>query len=161
MLTIRAATPQDTAQILTFVRDLARYENAEHEVLADEAALHKALFDADATVEALLCERDAKPIGFAVYFYNFSTWMGKRGLFLEDLFVAPEHRGIGAGKALLQHLAQIAVQRDCGRFEWNVLTWNEPSIKFYESLGAKPLSEWIGYRLSGDSLRDLARGGTE
>ena len=106
----------------------------------------------------VICENDGEPIGFAVYFFNFSTWLGKLGLFLEDLYVTPECRGIGAGKALLKHLAGIAVAKDCGRFEWNVLDWNEPSIRFYESLGAEPLSEWIGYRLTGPALHALAEG---
>ncbi|MEE4660144.1 MAG: GNAT family N-acetyltransferase [Halieaceae bacterium] len=156
MLTIRNATPADTAQILAFVHGLARYEKAEHEVVATEDDLHQALFGDDAVAAALLCETDGEAIGFALYFYNFSTWTGKRGIFLEDLFVDPGHRGKGAGKALLTHLARIAVARNCGRFEWNVLDWNEPSIRFYESLGAKPLSEWVGYRLTGEALHTLA-----
>ena len=98
-----------------------------------------------------------QPIGFAVYFYNYSTWLGKNGLYLEDLYVTPESRGIGAGKALLQHMANIAVDQDCGRFEWRVLDWNEPSIKFYQSIGALPQDEWIGYRLDGQALLDFSK----
>ena len=158
MITIRDAVPADAGLILHFVRELAIYEKAEHEVEATEASIHNTIFCDNARVEALICELDGEPIGFAVYFHNYSTWMGKLGLFLEDLYVSPEHRGVGAGKLLLQHLARIAVERDCGRFEWNVLDWNEPAIKFYESLDAKPQSEWIGYRLTGDALRRLAEG---
>lgn len=158
MITIREAIPADAALILHFVRELAIYEKAEHEVLATEKSIATTIFGENTGVDALICELSGDAIGFAVYFYNYSTWLGKPGLFLEDLYVSPEHRGLGAGKALLQHLAQIAVAQKCGRFEWNVLDWNEPSIKFYESLGARPLSEWIGYRLTGDALLNLARG---
>ena len=155
-MNIRDAVVTDAALILHFVRELAIYEKAEHEVLADEDSIRQTVFGNDSRVHALICELDGEAIGFAVYFYNFSTWLGKLGLFLEDLYVSPEHRGVGAGKALLQHLARIAVTNDCGRFEWNVLDWNEPSIKFYDSLGAQPQSEWIGYRLTGQALHDLA-----
>ena len=158
MLTIRTATIEDAPLILHFVRELAIYEKAEHEVVATEADMRKVIFGQDSRVDALICENDGEPIGFAVYFFNFSTWLGKLGLFLEDLYVTPECRGLGAGKALLRHLAAIAVEKDCGRFEWNVLDWNEPSIKFYESLGAEPLKEWIGYRLTGPALQALAAG---
>ncbi len=157
MIHIRPALADDAALILYFIRELAIYEKAEHEVLATEQSIQATIFAADARVEALICEYAGKPIGFAVYFYNYSTWLGKYGLFLEDLYVTPEQRGIGAGKALLSHLARIAVAKDCGRFEWNVLDWNEPAIRFYESLGAKPQSEWIGYRLTGQALHDLAQ----
>jgi GNAT superfamily N-acetyltransferase len=156
MLNIRPATVDDISLILHFVRELAIYERAEHEVLATEEDMRQAIFGENARVDAVICENDDEPIGFAVYFFNFSTWLGKLGLFLEDLYVTPECRGIGAGKALLQHLARVAVDNDCGRFEWNVLDWNEPSIRFYESLGARPLKEWIGYRLTGAELRALA-----
>ncbi len=153
---IRPATSDDAALILHFVRELAIYEKAEHEVLATEDSIRESIFGPDSRVEALICEYEGQPIGFAVYFFNYSTWLGKLGLFLEDLYVSPDQRGIGAGKALLKHLARIAVEKDCGRFEWNVLDWNEPSIKFYDALGAIPLSEWIGYRLTGQALHDLA-----
>lgn len=158
-LTIRAATPADISLVLDFVRELARYEKAESDVVATEALIHESLFGAAANAHALICERDTRPIGFAVYFYNYSTWIGRRGLYLEDLFVTPAARGLGAGKALLQHLARVAVAEGCGRFEWSVLDWNTPAIRFYESLGAEPLSEWIGYRLTGRRLEALAAHG--
>jgi GNAT superfamily N-acetyltransferase len=153
---IRPATAEDAALILHFVRELAIYEKAGHEVLATEQGIRDTLFGADSRVDALICERAGEAIGFAVYFFNYSTWLGQYGLFLEDLYVTPEQRGIGAGKALLSRLARIAVERDCGRFEWNVLDWNEPSIRFYESLGAEAQREWIGYRLAGEALTRLA-----
>jgi GNAT superfamily N-acetyltransferase len=153
---IRPATVEDAALILYFVRELAIYEKAEHEVLATEQSIRDTIFCPDSRVDALICEHEGEAIGFAVYFFNYSTWLGKYGLFLEDLYVTPEQRGIGAGKALLSHLARIALDKDCGRFEWNVLDWNEPSIRFYESLDAEALNEWIGYRLSGEALTRLA-----
>ena len=156
MLNIRPATIDDAELILQFVTELAIYEKAEHEVLANEDDIRRVVFARDSRVDGLICEHDGSPVGFAVYFLNYSTWLGKYGLFLEDLYVTPEARGIGAGKALLQQLAKIAVDKDCGRFEWNVLDWNEPAIKFYESLNAEAQSEWIGYRLSGTALRALA-----
>lgn len=155
-LHIRQATPDDLALILGFVKELADYEKALDEVKATTEDLHIALFGERANAHCVICESDGEPAGLALYFYNFSTWLGKFGLFLEDLYVTPSHRGTGAGKALLKHLAQLAIDNDCGRFEWNVLDWNEPSIKFYESFGAQPQSEWIGYRLSGKALTDFA-----
>jgi GNAT superfamily N-acetyltransferase len=156
VLNIRPANIADAALILHFIRELAIYEKAEHEVLTTEESIRNTIFADDSRVDALICEYQGEAIGFAVYFFNYSTWLGKYGLFLEDLYVTTEQRGIGAGKALLQHLARIAVDKDCGRFEWNVLDWNEPSIKFYESLGAQPLNEWIGYRLEGSALEEFA-----
>ena len=150
---IREAVKDDSALILSFVKELARYEEAEHEVVATEADIETSIFGPDSTVYALICESHGRPIGFAVYFFNYSTWQGKNGLYLEDLYVSPEARGIGAGKALLKHLAKIAVENNCGRFEWNVLHWNEPAIQFYESIGAKPKSEWLGYQLAGEALQ--------
>ncbi len=155
-VTIRPATIEDTDLILRFVRDLAIYEKAEHEVLATPEHLKRTLFCAEPAVFGLICLDGDQPVGFAVYFFNFSTWQGRHGLYLEDLYVSPECRGKGAGKALLQHLARIAVARDCGRFEWSVLDWNTPSIAFYDSLGAQPQTEWIRYRLTGDALQALA-----
>ena len=155
-LVIRDAEAADAALILHFVRELAIYEKAEHEVLATEESIRNTLFTEDSRVNALICEWQGEPIGFAVFFYNYSTWLGKLGLFLEDLYVSPEHRGVGAGKALLRHLAKMAIEKDCGRFEWNVLDWNTPAIDFYDSLGAVPQSEWIGYRLTGQALHDFA-----
>lgn len=153
---IRPATIEDTAQILHFIRELAIYEKAEHEVLATEQDIRDTVFGVDSRVDALICEHAGEAIGFAVYFFNYSTWLGKYGLFLEDLYVTPEHRGIGAGKALLSRLARVAIERGCGRFEWNVLDWNTPSIDFYESLGAEAQNEWTGYRLTGEALTKLA-----
>lgn len=155
-LTIRPATIEDTTVILQFVRDLAAYEKAEHEVLATAGHLERTLFCANPAVFGLICLDGDKPVGFAVYFFNFSTWQGLHGLYLEDLYVSPECRGKGAGKALLQHLAAIAVDKNCGRFEWSVLDWNTPSIEFYDSLNAKPQPEWIRYRLTGEALQQLA-----
>ncbi|GAA6119320.1 GNAT family N-acetyltransferase [Acidovorax sp. FG27] len=155
-LTIRPATAEDTGLILRFVRELAIYEKAEHEVLATPEHLERTLFCPDPAVFGLICLDGGQPVGFAIYFFNFSTWQGRHGLYLEDLYVSPECRGQGAGKALLQHLAAIAVDRDCGRFEWSVLDWNTPSIAFYDSLGAKPQAEWIRYRLTGEALHALA-----
>jgi GNAT superfamily N-acetyltransferase len=151
-LSIRAATIDDAATILRLITDLAIYEKAEHEVKANEADIRRTLFATNSSTHGLICLLGEEPIGFAVYFYNYSTWLGKRGLFLEDLYVAPEQRGVGAGKAIFKHLAQLAVRQDCGRFEWNVLKWNQPAIDFYESTGAKPQSEWVGYRLTGAAL---------
>ena len=156
-LQIRKATSVDAALILRFITDLAIYEKAEHEVLAVEADIRKSLFGESATAKAVICEQVGEPIGFAVYFFSYSTWLGKNGLFLEDLFVAPASRGTGAGKALLKHLAAIAVENDCARVEWNVLDWNEPAIQFYQAIGAQPQSEWIGYRLAGAALQNFAK----
>ena len=133
---IRQAIAEDVGLILRFITDLAIYEKAEHEVLASEADIKQSLFGEDSTASALICTIDNKPVGYAVYFFNYSTWLGKTGLYLEDLYVSPEYRGAGAGMALLKHLAKIAVAKGCGRFEWNVLDWNEPAIQFYESIGA-------------------------
>lgn len=155
-LNIRPATVDDAATIMRFITDLAIYEKAEHEVKASEADIRNSLFSTDSHSYGLICLLDDEPIGFAVYFYNYSTWLGKRGLFLEDLYVSPQHRGVGAGKALFKYLAKLAVSKDCGRFEWNVLDWNQPAIDFYESTGAQPQSEWVGYRLTGDALLTFA-----
>jgi GNAT superfamily N-acetyltransferase len=156
VLNIRPANIADAALILHFIRELAIYEKAEHEVLTTEEIIRQTIFADDSRVDALICEYQGEAIGCAVYFFNYSTWLGKYGLFLEDLYVTTEQRGIGAGKALLQHLARIAVDKDCGRFEWNVLDWNEPAIKFYDSLAAQPQNEWIGYRLEGSALKEFA-----
>ena len=153
---IRKATIDDSSLILNFIKELATYEKAQDEVLASVDDIEKNLFNVNTTTEAVICLADDKPIGFAVYFLNFSTWLGKNGLYLEDLYVSPEFRGCGAGKKLLKYLAQLAVENNCGRFEWSVLDWNEPAIKFYESIGAKPLSEWVGYRLEAQSSKDFA-----
>ena len=157
MLNIRPANLGDASLILRFIKGLARYEKAEHEAIASEADINRHVLAPDSVAHALICENDGTAIGFAVYFFSYSTWLGKPGLFLEDLFINPEHRGLGGGKKLLQHLARIAVDNDCGRFEWNVLDWNTPAIDFYQSLGAQPQEEWIGYRLQGEALRQLAK----
>lgn len=157
-LNIRPATSDDAALILRFITDLAIYEKAEHEVKTDAAGIEASLFAEDSTAHGLICEHDGVPIGYAVYFFNYSTWLGKHGLYLEDLYVDPTHRGCGAGKALLQHLARLAVARGCGRFEWSVLDWNQPAIDFYESFGARPQDAWTTYRLTGDALHAFAAG---
>lgn len=157
-LTIRPATPDDAELILRFITDLAIYEKAEQEVKTDAASIRDSLFAEGSTAHGLICENAGQPIGYAVYFFNYSTWLGKHGLYLEDLYVSPEARGLGAGKALLRHLAQLAVARECGRFEWSVLDWNTPAIDFYESFGARPQSEWTTYRLTGQALLDFAAG---
>ncbi|WP_407075592.1 N-acetyltransferase family protein [Paraglaciecola sp.] len=157
LLTIRHATQDDAALILYFIRELAIYEKAEHEVLATEQTIKDSLFSKGSHVNALICEQNGQALGMAIYFYNYSTWLAKPGLYLEDLYVSPEHRGKGAGKLLLKRMAQIALQNDCGRFEWSCLDWNTPSREFYESIGAKSLDEWIGYRMSGEALIDFAK----
>lgn len=157
-LHIRPATPDDAELILRFITELAIYEKAEHEVKTDAAGIRDSLFADGSTAHGLICEHNGQPIGYAVYFFNYSTWLGKHGLYLEDLYVSPEARGLGAGKALLRHLAQLAVARDCGRFEWSVLDWNTPAIDFYQSFGARPQSEWTTYRLTGQALLDFAAG---
>ncbi|QJR79814.1 GNAT family N-acetyltransferase [Alteromonas pelagimontana] len=154
--TLRVATSDDSQQILAFITELAIYEKAEHEVESSVEDIKRTLFSEEATAHCVICERGGAAVGFAVYFYNYSTWQGKNGLYLEDLYVSLQHRGSGAGKALLKYLAQHAVANDCGRFEWSVLDWNEPAIRFYESIGAKPQSEWIKYRLDGEALTSFA-----
>lgn len=153
---IRKATIEDSSLILKFVTELAIYEKAEHEVKATQSDIQKSLFGSDSKTKAIICNIDNKPVGFAVYFYNYSTWLGKHGLYLEDLYVSSEYRGLGAGKAMLKLLAKIALSKNCGRFEWSVLDWNEPAIEFYQSIGAKPQTEWVGYRLAGKSLEEFA-----
>ncbi|MBN3856417.1 GNAT family N-acetyltransferase [Paraburkholderia sp. Ac-20340] len=155
-LTIRPAVADDAALILHFITELAIYEKAEDQVAATTQSIVASLFGAESPSKALICELDGKAIGYAVYFFSYSTWQAKAGLYLEDLYVSPDARGLGAGKRLLQHLAAIAWEKGCGRFEWSVLDWNEPAIQFYESLGAKAQSEWIRYRVEGDAIREMA-----
>lgn len=155
-VTIREATTEDVGLILRFITELAIYEKAEHEVVATEASIQSSLFGENSNADALICSQGNNAIGFAVYFYTYSTWQGKKGLYLEDLYVTPEARGLGAGKMLLQKLAQIAVDNDCGRYEWSVLDWNTPSIEFYEKMGAVAQSEWIRYRMDGETLEQFA-----
>lgn len=155
-ISIRLATIEDASLILEFIKELARYEKAEKEVTATIEDIQNNLLSSDTTTTALICMLGDTAIGFAVYFLNFSTWLGKHGLYLEDLYVSPDHRGTGVGKRLLRHLAKIAVAQNCDRFDWSVLNWNKPAIQFYESIGAKHQSEWMGYRLEGQSLLDFA-----
>ena len=153
---IRTATESDLPLILTFIRALAVYERLEDRVVATEEVLRESLFGARPYAETLIAEDDGKPVGFAIVFHNFSTFIGRPGIYLEDLFVNPEARGRGYGKALLARLAAIAKERHCGRLEWSVLDWNEPSINFYKSLGAVPLDDWTMFRVTGGALDALA-----
>jgi len=155
-ITIREATPKDSQTIFDFIMELAIYEKAPNEVKTTVSEIEKSLFSSNATVKALICEENGVAIGFAVYFYNYSTWLGKKGIYLEDLYVSEAKRKRGAGKALLKYLAQKAVEENCGRFEWSCLDWNTPSREFYESFGAVAKTEWIGYRLEGKSLEKFA-----
>jgi len=153
---IAPATADQTPLIFEFIRALAEYEKLAPEVVATEESLRRSLFGARPDAEVVIAYVDDEPAGFALFFHNYSTFVGRRGLYLEDLFVKPAFRGVGVGRRLLQHLAGLAVERGCGRFEWWVLDWNEPAIQFYESLGAKPMSEWTVYRLTGPALEALA-----
>jgi GNAT superfamily N-acetyltransferase len=155
-LQIRAAKVEDVSIILGLIRDLATYERAPDEVVATEKQLIDVLFCERPVAEALLAFEEESPVGFAVYFYSFSTWLGRPGLYLEDLFVKPEKRGKGYGRALLVELAKIARDRGCGRMEWAVLDWNEPAINFYRALGAMPMHEWTVFRLTRDEIAKLA-----
>ena len=156
-LTIRPARPGDESLLLELIHELAVYEKAPAEAVATPELIHQALFGQHPTAEAVIAEWQEKSAGFALFFHNFSTWLGKPGLYLEDLFVRESVRGKGIGKALLLHLAGIARDRNCGRMEWSVLDWNRPAIEFYESLGAKPQSEWTVYRLDEKALGKLGR----
>jgi GNAT superfamily N-acetyltransferase len=158
MVTIRNATSADTALILEFIRGLAEYERAPHGVVATEDDLRRDGFGSSPLYRCVIAEWDNRPAGFAFFFYNYSTWRGQPGLYLEDLFVLPQMRGKGVGKALLQHLAQIALRENCYGIRWMVLEWNEPAIKFYESLGAEVLGEWETMLLKGPALERLAAG---
>lgn len=151
-ISVREAVHSDAATILRFIRELAEYEKASHEVEATLETLSESLFGERSVTRALICEKDGEPIGAAIWFFNYSTWQARNGLYLEDLYVTPAARGLGAGKALLKRLAQIALENGCGRFEWSVLDWNEPSIRVYEAIGAEPQKEWIRYRLAGAKL---------
>jgi GNAT superfamily N-acetyltransferase len=156
MLQLRAAAPSDCATILQFIRERAEYEKLLDQCVATEATLAAHLFGPTPRAEVILAEWDGAPVGFALFFHNFSTFLARPGIYLEDLYVQPDMRAKGIGKALLARLARIAQQRDCGRLEWSVLDWNTPSIEFYRSLGAQPNDEWTTYRLSGESLAQLA-----
>ena len=153
---IRIATIDDAALVLRFVKELAIYEKAESDVVATVNDIQNSLFSDNSGTHALICSINEEPVGFAVYFFNYSTWLGKKGLYLEDLYISPEYRKKGIGKLFFKYIARIAVANGCGRFEWSVLDWNEPAINFYNSFGAEPQSEWVTYRLSGDALNTLA-----
>jgi len=154
-LTIRFAVEQDTQLILCFIKELAQYENMLNEVVASEEILRDSLFHRK-VAEVVIAEHNGEPVGFALFFHNFSTFRGKSGIYLEDLFVRPNARGAGLGKALLSFLAKLAVDRGCARLEWWCLDWNEPSIAFYKQMGAKPMDEWTVYRVDKQALTDLA-----
>lgn len=155
---IRRATRDDAGLILAMIAELAEYEKALHEVVASQHDIETSLFAADSKSEALMCEIDGEAAGYAVFFTSYSTWLGRNGIYLEDLYVSPRFRGQKAGKTLLRHIAQLAVERGCGRLEWSVLDWNQPAIDFYLSIGAAPQDEWVRYRMEGQVLRDFAAG---
>ncbi len=157
MFYIRYATERDVGQILSFIKGLADYEGMLDQVVATEELLHTWLF-VQKRAEVLIGEADGVPVGFALFFHNFSTFLGRAGLYLEDLFVLPQYRGRGYGKALLRRLAEIALSRGCGRMEWWCLDWNRPSIDFYQKLGAEPMADWTTYRLTEAQIKALAEG---
>ena len=154
---IEPARERDVPLILRLIKGLAEYEKLAHEVVATEERLRQSLFGPHPSAEVVIAYVDDEAVGFALFFHTYSTFLGQRGLYLEDLFVLPEWRGRGAGRALLTHLARIAAERGCGRFEWSVLDWNEPAINFYKRLGAKPMHEWTIFRVAGDSLTALGQ----
>ncbi|BBS21555.1 hypothetical protein WP5W18E06_20920 [Klebsiella quasipneumoniae] len=154
-ITIRQATPDDATAIYDMIYELAVYEKAPEEVVTTAEEIRETLFASSSKTEALICEVAGKAVGYAVFFTSYSTWLGRNGIYMEDLYVTPDYRGIGAGKALLKTIAQYAVQRQCGRLEWSVLDWNQPAIDFYLSIGAQPQDEWVRYRLTGDAAAGL------
>ena len=156
---IRAATENDAATILALIKDLAQYEKLSHEVAATEDDIRQSLFGDRPVAEALIGELEDVPISFALFFYNFSTFLGKPGIYLEDLYVKSDYRGNGFGRKMLAHIAGLAKERNCGRFEWSVLDWNAPAIRTYDRLNARPMKEWILYRLTGEALNKLAQEG--
>ncbi|HYC92910.1 MAG TPA: GNAT family N-acetyltransferase [Thermoanaerobaculia bacterium] len=155
-MTLRTASEADVPLILRFIRELAEYERLAHECIATEEGVRETLFGARRYAEVIIAEEDGQPAGFALFFHNYSTFLARPGIYLEDLYVRPEMRGRGVGKKLLSRLAAIALERNCGRLEWAVLDWNEDAIRFYRSLGAKPQDEWTVYRVTGDALQTLA-----
>ena len=157
-LVLRPATAADAGLILRFIIELAVYEKEPGAVVTDQDGIAASLFGQGATARALIAELDGEPVGYAVWFASYSTWLGRNGLYLEDLYVTPEMRGRGVGKAILRQLAALAVAQGCGRMEWSVLDWNAPAIAFYESVGARPQSEWTVFRLTGDALSTFAAG---
>jgi GNAT superfamily N-acetyltransferase len=159
-VTLRFAEEKDAALILDFIRSLAEYEHLLHMVEADEEKLKKYLFQ-EKMSEVIICEYDNVPAGFALFFHNFSTFLGRPGLFIEDLFVKPEFRGRGLGRLFFSFLARIALERSCGRLEWACLDWNEPSIRFYKNQGGQPLDEWTTYRITGEGIKKLAEGAAD
>lgn len=156
-ITIRDAIASDAQTIYDFIIELAVYEKEPNAVVTTVEETREKVFGDNSSVKALICEQDGIAIGHAIYFYNYSTWLGKYGIYLEDLYVSQDKRGNGAGKAMLKHLAQKALKEECGRFEWSCLDWNTPSREFYESIGAKSQDEWVGYRLEGERLINFAR----
>jgi GNAT superfamily N-acetyltransferase len=154
-LAIRAALEEEASLILQLIKELAEYEKLSHEVVATEDSLRRSLFGERRFAEALIGEVEGEPAGFALFFHNFSTFLGRPGIYLEDLYVRPEFRGSGLGRALLAYLARLALERGCGRLEWSVLDWNEPAIGLYKSVGAAPVDGWTGYRVAGKALEEL------
>ena len=154
--TIRAATPEDVGTMLALMYELAEFEKLTHLFIATEDGLRDALFGARPSAEAIVAERDGRMIGYALFFHNYSTFLGRRGLYLEDLYVQPTERGTGLGSKMLRYLAALAVERQCGRFEWSVLDWNQPAIDFYQKMGATVLPDWRIVRITGDALDQLA-----
>ncbi len=155
-INIRSATAEDAQAIFDMIVELAIYEKARDEVKTNPQEILTTLFGEGSVTEALICEVAGKAVGYAVFFTSYSTWMGRNGIYLEDLYVSPDSRGLGAGKALIQKIAQLAVERRCARLEWSVLDWNKPAIDFYVSIGAKPMDEWLRYRLDGEALVSFA-----
>lgn len=155
-ITIRQARPEDAAAIYDMIFELAVYEKAPEEVVTTPDEIRETLFGAGSNTEALICEIDNKIAGYAVFFTSYSTWLGRNGIYMEDLYISPDYRGKGAGRAMLKNIAQCAVSRKCGRLEWSVLDWNQPAIDFYLSIGALPQSEWVRYRLDGEALLKFA-----
>ncbi len=154
---IRSAEESDVKLILQFIQGLGAYEKLSHEVVATEEKLHKTLFQ-QKMAEVIIGDYDGKPVGFALFFHNYSTFLGQAGIYLEDLYILPDMRGKGFGKKMLSQLAKLAIERDCGRLEWSCLDWNEPSICFYKGLGAKSLDEWTIFRVTGETLKEMANG---
>jgi len=152
---IRAARPDEAGLVLDFIKKIAEYEKCSADVVADEATIHHSLF-VEHSAEVVFAEEDDTPVGFALYFHNFSTFVGRKGMYLEDLYILPEKRGLGYGKALLKYVAGLAVERNCGRMEWICLDWNEPALKVYRSIGARPMSEWTVQRLDEATLKQFA-----
>jgi len=160
-IALRIATTDDVSLILDFIRQLADYEKMTDDVVTNEDQLRQSLFGERPVAEVVIASYDGEPAGFALFFHNFSTFLGRPGIYLEDLFVIPALRGHGIGQVLLSHLAGIAVERGCGRFEWSVLDWNTDAIRFYEQFGAKAMDEWTVFRITGDALEKLAQSGSE